>query len=96
MKFFFDNCIAWRTAEALDLLLHRDGFEIVALRSKFPEDTPDERWMPTLGNEGGWIVVSGEGRPPQQLILPPYPANPLPPSMERVWPTICAAASLAR
>ncbi|MEA2691208.1 MAG: hypothetical protein QOJ16_595 [Acidobacteriota bacterium] len=62
MKFFFDNCVAWRVAEALALLLELDGFEIVALRSRFPENCPDEKWMPTLGNEGGWNVISGDRR----------------------------------
>jgi len=60
VRFFFDNCIAWRTAEALAILLDRDGYEIIALRSKFPEDCDDEVWMPALGAEGGWIVISGD------------------------------------
>lgn len=62
MKFFFDNCVAWRVAEALALLLELDGFEIVALRSRFPENCPDEEWMAALGNEGGWNVLSGDRR----------------------------------
>ena len=62
MKFFFDNCIAWRLADALSTLLENDGFEIVALRSKFSEDTPDEVWLPALGREGGWVVISGDVR----------------------------------
>lgn len=62
MKFFFDNCIAWRIADALATLMENDGFEIVPLRAKFPEDTPDEVWMPALGREGGWHVISGDVR----------------------------------
>lgn len=60
MRFFFDNCIAWRLADALALLTDRDGYEIIALRSRFPEDCPDEVWMQTLGREGHWIVLSGD------------------------------------
>jgi hypothetical protein len=62
VKFFFDNCMAWRIAEALALLLELDGFEIVALRSRFPENCADEEWMPALGKEGGWNVISGDRR----------------------------------
>jgi PIN like domain len=60
VRFFFDNCIAYRVAEALAILTERDGYEIIALRSRFPEDCPDEVWMPALGQEGGWIVLSGD------------------------------------
>lgn len=62
MKFFFDNCVAWRIAEALAVLLEHDGFEIIPLRAKFPENAPDEVWMPALGREGGWNVISGDAR----------------------------------
>ena len=47
MRFFFDNCVAWRIAEALAILSDRDGHEIIALRNRFPEDCPDEVWMPS-------------------------------------------------
>jgi hypothetical protein len=62
VKFFFDNCVAWRIAEALAVLLEHDGFEIVPLRAKFPENAPDEVWLPALGREGGWTVISGDVR----------------------------------
>lgn len=62
MRFFFDNCVAWRIADALAILVDRDGHEIVALRSKFPEDSADEVWLPVLGREGGWVVISGDRR----------------------------------
>jgi hypothetical protein len=60
VRFFFDNCIAYRIAEALAILAGRDGHEIIALRAKFPQNCPDEVWMPALGREGGWIVISGD------------------------------------
>lgn len=62
MKFFFDNCVPWRWAQALACLLENEGYEIVALRSKFRENTPDESWMTSLGQEGGWNVISGDFR----------------------------------
>jgi hypothetical protein len=44
------------------LPLENEGYEIVALRSKFKENTPDESWMASLGQEGGWNVISGDFR----------------------------------
>jgi hypothetical protein len=60
VKFFFDNNVSWRLADCLSTLLTPDGFEIVALRRRFPQEIADEEWMPALGNEGGWTVVSGD------------------------------------
>lgn len=36
--------------------------EIVHLRERFTEDTADAVWIRELGNEGGWIVISGDTR----------------------------------
>jgi PIN like domain len=60
VRFFFDNCIAYRIADALAILSDRDGHEIISLRSKFAENSPDEVWLPALGEEGGWVVLSGD------------------------------------
>ena len=62
MRFFFDNCISYRIADALAALEDRDGHTIISLRQKFPEDCPDETWLPQLGREGGWVVISGDRR----------------------------------
>lgn len=60
MKFFFDNCVSGNLVRALRCL---DGrFEMVHLREKFDQDARDEEWLPALGSEGGWIVVSGDPR----------------------------------
>lgn len=34
--------------------------QVVALRDKFPHDTPDVEWLKALGEEGGWAVVSAD------------------------------------
>ena len=62
MKFFFDNCISYRIADALAALEDRDGHTIISLRQKFPEDCPDEVWIPELGRERDWVVISGDRR----------------------------------
>jgi predicted nuclease of predicted toxin-antitoxin system len=53
--FFFDNDVSFRIARALAQLVH--GHEIVALRDRFPTDTPDVVWIPEAGRNG-WIVIS--------------------------------------
>jgi hypothetical protein len=52
VKFFLDNCLAIRHARALNEMVKPDH----------PPDTTDEEWMRTLGNEGEWIVLSGDYR----------------------------------
>lgn len=59
MKFFFDNTISPFLAEAIDLLQDRQH-PITPLRNKFSPDTPDESWLPVLGKEGQWIIISGD------------------------------------
>ncbi len=68
MKFFFDNCVSHRLAEALDHLEASErppAYSITHLRTKYPEEEGDLDWIPKLGAEGDWIVVGGDGR---QLI----------------------------
>lgn len=60
MKFFFDNNLPPRLARALREVLETEGFEIVALREKFPEDAQDEIWLPALAAEGEWVIISGD------------------------------------
>lgn len=60
MRFFLDNCLAPRHAQALQVLLPEH--EIVHLRARFRADTSDEEWLRALGAEGGWIVISGDSR----------------------------------
>lgn len=59
MKFFFDNCISYRLANAIDEL---SEFEVSHLRQKFSADTPDTVWLRRLSEEGDWIIISGDTR----------------------------------
>lgn len=53
--FFLDNDISFRIAQALGSLVH--GHEVIALRDRFPTNTPDTVWIPEAG-KNGWIVIS--------------------------------------
>lgn len=59
MKLLFDNNVSPKVARAINELL-REQSSAVALRDKFPPNTPDEAWIAALGSEGGWAVVSGD------------------------------------
>lgn len=62
MRFFFDNCISPAIAAAMQDLSAKTQDAVVHLREKFPPDVKDDVWLPTLAKEGGWIVISGDGR----------------------------------
>ena len=61
MRFFLDNCLAIRHARALNEMVKPDH-SFVHLQDKFPADTKDEDWIRRLGQEGDWIVISGDYR----------------------------------
>jgi hypothetical protein len=61
VKFFFDNCISPNIVEALRRLEGRPH-ELVALRERFDADTEDPVWINALGQEGDWIIISGDPR----------------------------------
>ena len=61
MKFFFDNCLATRHATALDALLQPEH-SVTHLRTLFPADTPDVKWIEALGRQGNWVIISGDVR----------------------------------
>lgn len=63
MRFFLDNCIAPAIAQALAILAEREGYPpLTYLRQKFAPETPDIEWITQLGNEGDWVIVSGDPR----------------------------------
>ena len=62
MKFFFDNQISYRLAEAIDRLAGAEGDQVVALRAKFPQNEKDLSWISQLSAEGDWIIVSGDSK----------------------------------
>lgn len=61
MRFFLDNNLAPKHAEALHAL-HRPEHEVRALRSKFAASTSDDVWIAALAAERDWIVISGDMR----------------------------------
>ena len=58
MKFFFDNCLSFKIAHALRAIFDKDEFAV--LREKYPQDAPDSEWIPDLGKEGDWIVLTDD------------------------------------
>ena len=66
MKFFVDNCLPPRIAEALDILDQAN--EIAHLRKKFKTDVKDLEWIPQLAKEGGGSLITRDDlyRNPQE------------------------------
>lgn len=62
MKLLLDNNLPPRVARALHLLVEADGHTVTHLRDRFPSNTPDIEWLNTLGNEGGWAILSADMR----------------------------------
>jgi predicted nuclease of predicted toxin-antitoxin system len=61
VRFFLDNCIAPRIARALHAASY-PTHEVVHLQEKFPSDMSDEEWFAKLGEEGDWIIISGDAK----------------------------------
>lgn len=60
MKLLVDNNLPPRLAEALNVIFAPDH-EVTALRREFGRgDLKDEEWIPKLGAEGGWAVLSAD------------------------------------
>lgn len=63
MKVMVDNDLPPRLAVVLHTIFEQDGDEIVSLRQKFGRhDLKDEEWIPALGAEGRWAVISADQR----------------------------------
>ena len=60
MKFFLDNCVSRKCETILNILSEDQDYQVVHLRSRFPANTPDPVWIKALGDEGDWIIVSGD------------------------------------
>lgn len=61
MKVLFDHNLSPRIARALQALMG-DGYEIVALKDKFPANIKDVDLIAALSGEGGWVLISGDRR----------------------------------
>ncbi len=74
MKLLVDNNLPPRLAKALNVIFAPDH-EIIALREKFGRSNlKDEDWIPNLGADGGWAVLSADmniarKRPSRQLFV---------------------------
>ena len=74
MKLFIDNNLPPVLADGLGALF-LDEHQVVSHRSKFGNThIKDEEWIPALGAEGGWTVLSGDlniarKRPTRELFL---------------------------
>jgi hypothetical protein len=63
LKFFFDTCISIRLVKALRVIIEHQHLETVHLSEKFPTDSiEDPKWLSQLGEEGDWIIISGDPR----------------------------------
>jgi hypothetical protein len=60
VKVLIDNDLSPHIASAINALVEPLGHQVVALRSKFPSNTEDVDWIKALGEEGGWVVISGD------------------------------------
>lgn len=60
MKLFVDNCLSFRLAKAVNMVVGPEGHQVIALREKFPQGIPDTEWIAALGREGGWSVLSDD------------------------------------
>jgi hypothetical protein len=65
MRFFFDNCISHKLAQAINALVQPEH-SATHLRNRWPvadtKPVTDVEWITTLGREGEWIVISGDLR----------------------------------
>ena len=74
MKLFIDNNLPPQLADGLHALF-AGTHEVASHRGKFGKTHRlDEEWIPALGDEGGWVVLSGDlniarKRPLRDLFL---------------------------
>lgn len=74
MKLLVDHNLPPRLAQALNTIFEPEH-EIVALGKKFGRhNLKDEEWIPALGKEGGWAVLSADmniakKRPSRELFV---------------------------
>jgi hypothetical protein len=74
VKLLVDHNLPPRLAQALNVIFEPDD-EIIALGAKFGRhNLKDEEWIPALGREGGWAVLSADlniakKRPSRELFV---------------------------
>jgi hypothetical protein len=60
VKVLIDNDLSPHIAAAINALVEPQGHHVIALRRKFPPDTEDIVRIKALGEDGGWVVISGD------------------------------------
>lgn len=74
MKLFVDNNLPPALARGLSALFNGDH-QVICHRDKYGQThIKDEEWIPALGAEGSWVVLSGDlniarKRPQRELFL---------------------------
>jgi hypothetical protein len=76
LTFFLDNNLSPILAEGLRAF----GEDVRHLREIFPPDTPDEVWLPEIGQRG-WYLVTYPG-----VVGPAGEGIPLAGSVAETWP----------
>ena len=69
MRFFLDNNLAPKLARGFHQFVLGEH-EVVHLRDRFSQQTPDVEWMRQLAGESGWVIISGDiaiGRNPHEV-----------------------------
>jgi len=70
LRFFLDNNLAPKLARGFHQFVIGEH-EVVHLRDRFSEETPDVEWMRQLAGESGWGIRSGDvaiGRNPPEVM----------------------------
>lgn len=58
-KIYIDENLSPHLAEGLNILEipNRDGFEVLSIQTAFGKSTPDEVWLPKIGQENGVVIT---------------------------------------
>ena len=59
VKFMFDECIGTPIMKRLQELVD-DTCVFQHVCERFTSGVPDDEWIPELGTEGGWVVISAD------------------------------------
>lgn len=58
-RLIFDECLGRNVIPHLLPLVSSD-IEVCHMTTRFPQGTLDQNWVPILGLEGGWVVVTAD------------------------------------
>jgi PIN domain-containing protein len=99
LRFFLDNNLAPKLARGFHQFVLGEH-EVVHLRDRFSQETPNVEWMQQLADESGWVILSGvlsESRLDEHRILATGPeTRPVLSEHYRLRPRIKARRILHR